>query len=305
MHNSKNKDLTIFIFFGSISTRGDSMKQIEGLVGYSLAFKNFYYDKKYSSFISASKKYLECNPKDIKILFMRAKAYRQLEKFTEAINDLKLILNIDPNDSHALTELYYIYYYTGMYDEALDLLPIIYSTRCINPYSVAISELVMRKALGLPIKLKLGDKCDYLKLQIVDYNEEVALEHTKMHSYNFNTDDEEVSHFNENINIDYLFNAIRENIDNASRVNTEEILEIHYLSLPNIGISKGEVCDYVKIVVVPNTNNIISIYPSSTVDSKHLCTLDFDYGKVYGEKPKVKSNTLSQIDKFYKRYGRV
>ena len=71
--------------------------------------RDLYKNKKYKSFEKEATKYLNKYPEDILVRFMRAKTYRKLNKFDEAINDLKINLKYDNND-HSLTELFYIYY---------------------------------------------------------------------------------------------------------------------------------------------------------------------------------------------------
>ena len=50
--------------------------------------------KKYSTFEKEATKYLNNYPSDVNLRFMRARAYRKLSKFNEAIEDLKYILVI-------------------------------------------------------------------------------------------------------------------------------------------------------------------------------------------------------------------
>ena len=128
-----------------------------------------YRDKKYNSLISKSTKYLNDYPNNTKIRFMRAKSYRELKDYENAINDLKFILNKKGNEVYALTELFYLYYFLNMYAEAIKLLPTVYETKCINSTSVSIAELVMKTHLKIDMKVKKGDKCDYIRTQILNY----------------------------------------------------------------------------------------------------------------------------------------
>lgn len=262
-----------------------------------IRIKDLYLTKKYSTVEKETVKYLDRYPNDINVRFMRARSCRKLGKFNEAINDLKYILELGYND-HALLEIYFIYYYVNMYKEALDLLPLIYEKKPMNAYSISISETVMKKQLGLEIKLKKGSRCDYIRGQILSYSTEEAIAHLDKH---INKTEENISYFNEGINIRYLFDIVRQNIDNTKKANTEEIMEIYYFGIGNIGSLNNTPCNFIKVVVIPNTKNIISMYPTNNVDYNFAINLDVDYNKLFKTKNKVK--TMSRIDKFNKKYN--
>ena len=259
--------------------------------------KDLYRNKKYSTVEKEATKYLDRYPNDINLRFMRARSCRKLGKFYEAINDLKYILEKGFND-HALLELYFIYYYLNMYKEALELLPIIYEKKPMNAYSISISEMVMRKQLGMEIKIKKGSRCDYIRGQIINYSIEEALAHLNKH---INKSYENVSVFSDGVDIKYLFDFVRESIDSTKKVNTEEIMEIYYLGIGNIGTLNNTPCNFIKVVVIPNTKNIISMYPTNNVDYNFVINLDIDYDRLFKRDNKVK--TMSRIDRFNKKYN--
>lgn len=269
-----------------------------------IKIKSLYVNKKYKALQKEATKYLEKFPDDINVRFMRAKTFRYLNLFDEAINDLKYNLSFG-YDCHSLTELYYIYYYLNMYNEALELLPSIYENKCINAYSASITELVMKKTLGMNMKIKKGANCDYIRYQILNYDKSIALEHINQHiNENINSMDNMKSCFSNNVDIEYLFELVRQNIDNSKKVNTEEILEIHYFAVNNIGYINEFPCNFIKVIVIPNTNNIINMYPTIDADYNYISNLDCDYSKLFkSNNEKVKSN--SQIEKFNKKYKRV
>ena len=64
----------------------------------------------------------------------------------------------------------------------------------------------------------------------------------------------------------------------------------------------GDSCNYLRVVVVPNTNDIITIYPTTTAPKDYITNINIDYSKLFKEEEKVKK--LSQIDKFNKKDGR-
>ena len=280
-----------------------NLMHFEKLKEYKI-IKQLYYDKKYSMFINQATKYLEDYPKNIEMRFMRAKVYRKLKLYDDAISDLKYILSIEVNN-YALTEIYFLYYYMHMYKEAIELLPFLYETRCINTYSLSISELVMKKELGIHMRVSKGDKCDYIRTQIFNYSTKLAIEHIKCHNIDSMENQKDKSYFNDNVNIDYLYEMVTENIDNNKKVNTDEILEIHYFSTPSIGIYHDEICNFIKVVVVPNTNHIITMYPTNHVEPEFITYINYDDSKLFIKKEKEKVKSISRIDKFNTKYGRV
>ena len=260
-----------------------------------------YRDKKYNSLISKSTKYLNDYPNNTKIRFMRAKSYRELKDYENAINDLKFILNKKGNEVYALTELFYLYYFLNMYAEAIKLLPTVYETKCINSTSVSIAELVMKTHLKIDMKVKKGDKCDYIRTQILNYSANLALQHIKSHGFynEKNSNDKEKSYFNENVNIEYLYQLVRKSIKDSEKANIPEILEVHYFGISNIGVYKNNNCNFIKVVVVPNTNNVVAMYPTYIVDYNNVSNIDCDYDELF---KREKTKKLSQIDRFKIRY---
>lgn len=264
--------------------------------GFYIKVRELFKSNKYNALIKEASQYLKLFPNDTHVRFMRAKVYRHLNRFDECIEDLKYNLSFD-EQGYYLTELFYVYYYLNMYKEALGLLPQLYKKKNIQPYSLSIAELVMKNQLGIDMKVKKGARCDYIKEQILEYNEEKVLNHIKEHQLN----KDERFKLKENVDLNYLVSLIRDNIDNTKKVNTEEILECHYFGISNVGYRDDNICNFIKVVVIPNTNKIISMYPVDTVDINYICNIDVDYDRLFQRKNKEK--TLSRIDKFNKKYN--
>ena len=273
-------------------------KQLYGLI------YNLYNSRKYKEVIEKSNKYLKLfqNEYDIKVRFMRAKSLRYLNKFEEAIEELIEICLDDRDNSFSKLELFYIYYFLNRYEEALNLLPELYlmENKYVSNHSLAITELVMRKQLGLPASYKKGSKSDYIKSQVVNYDEAKALEHINNHARDEETHDIH-SCFNENINIEYLMESVKNNLEFNNKINVIDILEIHYFSISGIGYDNTSLCNFLKVVVVPNTSNIISMYPCSKVEVSDVDVLKCDFDKLFNRQTKEK--VMSRIDKFNKKFN--
>lgn len=73
---------------------------------------------------------------------------------------------------------------------------------------------------------------------------------------------------------------------------------IHY---PNIGTGCDKTSDYLEVITIPNTTNIITIFP---INNDKYCNKSNQEVKLE-EKKKVKTNRKSQIEKFNERYSKI
>lgn len=224
-----------------------------------------------------------------KVKFMKAKALRQLERYEEAIEILKS--EIENDDCFYMLELFFLYYHLSKYEEALKLLPTLYNyeNKTIRNFSLSIMELVMKKHLGYEITCNDQINDDNIKMQIINYNEEKAIKSIKDHTIENINDFDSKSYFNKNIDIDYLIECIKQNIKTSKKINKDECLEVHYFLVPGIGIYRNNTCNYIKIVLIPNTTNIITAYPTLSQDECDVPILNCNFDILFGKKEKVKS----------------
>lgn len=273
---------------------------------YSL-IRKYFRNGEYQNVISIFDKYLEVSDEYSiyyqNVKFMKARSLRFLKNYEEAIKLLKVSLE-EIYDSYCALELFSIYYYLGRYEEALEIMELLYNdpNKPIANQSLYIAELIMKKHLGLPLpKNKNDDKLFYLRDQIINYNNDLAVEHIKQH---FEKQEEEYHVcFKSNIDIEYLMECVKENIKNSSKIISNEICEIHYFLVSNIGYNNNGNCNILKVILIPNTNNIITMYPIENFDNEvsSAIILDCDYEKLFKKEEKIK--TISRIDKFNKRYN--
>lgn len=261
-----------------------------------IKIKKLYNSNKYDALIKEATIHLSIIPNDINVRFMRAKAYRKKGMFKECMKDLKHNLSLGEN-AHSIVELFYLFYHLNMYKEAIELLPTLYNSKYMQPQSLVIPEMVMKKALKLPFKTRVDT---YMIRQIENYSEENSLLHIKEHHEKTNLEKNK-SQFNKNIDINYLFDSILENLKNSKKANIYEVLEVHYFSVPNIGYSNDNFASFIKVIVIPNTNKILDMYPIDDIEDAEYSNLVCDMTKLFKEIPKTK--TISRIDKFNKRYN--
>lgn len=267
----------------------------------SVEIKNLFFKEKHDSVIKYATKYLDECPNDVIIRFMRAKTYRILKRFDEAIDDLKYNLSLGYND-HSITELFFIYYFKGMYKEAFELIPILREHKNLKLESLDLFEFIIRHNLGLEKNRNSVVKFNYVTSQIIKYDEKNAISHIKCHL----DGNKNKSLFYTNIDIEYLYYLVRDNINDSNKANMDEVLQVHHFTIPNIGYNDSGICNCLKVIVVPMTNNIISMYPVSYYQADVDDCFEYDHDKLFKKKendePKVKR--LSKIDKFNQRYGR-
>ena len=95
----------------------------------------------------------------------------------------------------------------------------------------------------------------YCNNQIIEYKTDEALKHI----YNHHCNNSDMFCFNKNLDISNLFNTYREELDEKYKVNYLCFNDIYFFPYENIGRSSQK---YLKVVTLPNSNNIISMYPT-------------------------------------------
>lgn len=265
-----------------------------------------YENKKYKQVIEKVDKFINIgfdNQKWIhRMKFMRAKSLRYLGRFNEAIAELIVLSKQLEDNLYSKLELFYIYYYLNRYEEAFELLPQLYEmpNKYVSNHSLLIGELVIRKNLGMKATYRKGTRSDYIKEQIVNYNEEIAYEHILDHTHETMSYNEH-SIFTENIDIKYLMECVKEDVKTNKKVNVNDMMEIHYFAVSGIGHDDSNMCNYLKVVVVPGTPNIIAMYPSSYIEDDNVQVLNCNIDKLF--KREEKQKTVSRIDRFNKRFN--
>ena len=260
---------------------------------------DLYDKKKYKIFLKKADKFLELYPYDLSIHYMKGKVLRELKCFEESIKEFKYVFEAD-NRTNALVELFYLYYFTRQYQEAMKLLTIIEQRNVIDSKYLEVITLVLKYKLN---KLTLHDKYNlknYQSFQIVDYSYNEALKHSKRHNHKNNI---EKSQFLEGINLEYLFKLAKDNISDNNRYNTKSTLDIYYFGLSGIGVDRnGNLANFIKVVALPDTKDIITIHPVDSVDTE-VVNIEYDRNIMFPHN-KQKTKTLSQIEKFNKKYNK-
>ena len=131
----------------------------------------------------------------------------------------------------------------------------------------------------------------YTDKQIINYSDKEALRHVISHHY-LNRDNSCFSSKEELLNI---FNNIDDYLSDSQKI-ISGVFDSYIINYNKIGICSeifmSKQSNQVVVVTLPNTHNIITMYPTKNDDMI-----------IEEEKKEVKVKKMSQIEKFYKRYG--
>lgn len=122
------------------------------------------------------------------------------------------------------------------------------------PSDLEIARLFLTKVTGRPLPNR--SEQDYTHRQIIEYNKEEALAHT-IDTCNVK------NKFSSIINITELFDDIRVLMTDDNKINNS-VFDVYEIDYPNAGYSpNGEIINRIRVVTIPETLDIITMYPSS------------------------------------------
>lgn len=128
----------------------------------------------------------------------------------------------------------------------------------------------------------------YKEKQIVDYSMEDAIRYTiNYYKNNFLA-------FRKDIDISELMVYLKANLTKENKINTM-VFDTYDVNYEEVGYVAGKVCNKVRVTTIPNTNNIIKIYPVNDVTLKDK--INQEKQKKQAEK-KEKMKFLVKVFKF-------
>jgi len=122
---------------------------------------------------------------------------------------------------------------------------------------------------------------------------------------------ENITAFSSSTDIEQLFYDITGALENVPReisfnpylpLKDKFFPDVYYLKADGILYSNEQPCPYIKVIVVPFTNNIISFYPVNYIDGSILRPNIFELPKQAEKVKEIKP--ISQIDRFNRKWGR-
>lgn len=158
-------------------------------------------------------------------------------------------------------------------------------------------SLFIRKKLNLLTNDDMNQK-NYLFSQIVNYSDELCLEHLTKHQYNCENDNQ--FQFVENFPLEQVYYQIKSMLPmNSDNCVYNSLIDSQYIfKYDNCGKINGKTVNYIEVITLHDTDNIITMYPYKNMERTSSIDLTpaMDTSKV---------KKISQIDKFNQRYGKM
>ena len=158
------------------------------------------------------------------------------------------------------------------------------------------TKIFLEYKLGILQLENYQEQVHYFINQLLCYNSEIAIKHIKLH---LDKDEEKITHstYSESIDIDKLYKYAEERIMNSNPDEYEMVDK--YIVKCNEVIGKtieNKLTDTLRVVTLPNTKNILSMYPMPALNNE----LSIEENIIKTKQIKRES----QIDKFNRRYGK-
>lgn len=228
-----------------------------------------------------------------------ADALIKLGRFEEAkhVLDNIVINNKTPNLSKQEVELMKLKLYSclGQYEKCLEMLRDNFDMFDEKNWNVLELLIFFKKNLGL---LLVDDYSGYsYKIdQITDYSEERAI--GCIRKCHFDSGTNPPFCFNDSFDLERVYNEIRSMLPLENKIYSSVFENMYIFKYDNCGRVDGKVVDYIKIITLLESNDIITMYPYKNKERASFIDITPEY-----DCPKVKR--ISQIDKFNQRYNNV
>ena len=182
------------------------------------------------------------------------------KKYEEARDNLSETLQNKKLESYALSELVYLAIREEKYEEAYRSFKM---TEQNNEYWTPQRKAQIERFLGYKLDNIRNIKFltdNYFGSQLMDYSEDRTIEHIKLH---LDEDDDKRLHstYLEDVNIEELYEESKTRITSINP-SVITVIDKYILDFNRpIGVVKEEKVDAVSVVTLPNTYDILSIYP--------------------------------------------
>ncbi len=150
--------------------------------------------------------------------------------------------------------------------------------------SCTIAERIISKIRGEQVTDK---HLSYTEIQILNYSKNYALSHIWHRHF---AEREEKTTFSEGIDELKIFAYAQEHMTDENRI-YDDILDGYIIDYPGCGEEDGKPINQFRVVAIPNTKNIITMYPSN----EEFLPRKKDY------KTDTKPKQMSRLDKFNQR----
>lgn len=240
---------------------------------------------------------------DFSVSYFYGYSLRKIGNLDEAIKVFENLIKTYESDDdkkhfyiNTKLELFKTYYINNNFEKAYELWEFVKKLLVEREYFGADDyRVIIETKLGINSKTKTIEQLK-LKQQLTDFDPFLSINHIKLHTLEL--EQEEITFFNEEIDIDKLFNIATNCIENSKMLPIFSRRDNYIYYFPNVGNS-GE--NNLRIVTNKGTNEIITMYPEK--DRKYNNDLiNFNLYEEYICKNNGKQKRLSQIDKFKNRF---
>lgn len=162
-------------------------------------------------------------------------------------------------------------------------------------------EFYCKRKMGLTLSPNESrTPMSYIYRQIIEYRESDFRDHIKKHLADAEEDIEKSEAvFAYNFPIDKVIEEVKKYIPSDKKINNGFYDNIYIFKYDYCGKVDNKTVDYLEVVCFDDTQDIITISPTST--GKNFPYVDLNYLANNKTNPKVRK--ISQIDKFSQRYG--
>lgn len=218
--------------------------------------------------------------------------FKKAEEYLDLLDIEKEDVNKNINEFYRLA---LVKLRLGKYDEVLNILNIFDELGTRREIKEMKYEFDRMRLL---IDIKLGNKLEdreysYSEMQIISYDKQRAIEHIKDH----HLIKENISKFNDEDQIILLFDEVQKELT-SNNIIYDSSYDKYVVKIKNVGSSKTDnVINQLFVLTVPNTKNIITMYPAQGNES------EFIIEETKSKQNDQKTKRLTQIEKFNKKYG--
>lgn len=158
------------------------------------------------------------------------------------------------------------------------------------------TKIFLEYKLGILQSENYQEPVHYFINQLLCYSDQIAIKHIKLH---LDKDEEKIEHstYSESVDIDKLYEYVKAKIMNMNPDDYEISDKYNVRCNEIIGKTiENKLTDTLRVVTLPNTKNILSMYPIPTINNELEVEKDIEKTKQIRRE--------SQIDKFNRRYGK-
>lgn len=231
------------------------------------------------------------------ILGYEGKTKESIEKLISLIND---------NDQKDVSSSYYYLaclltkekQYQKAYEicKKIDFIETLKNTKTLYKNIKRCLEFLQKE---LSIEKGIKDKDSYYKIQLYFYSNYYAIKHIiKKHKEN----DEHCNFYLEDEKIEKLYNIINNALYISKKTPDYQMGDIYYYNIPEIGINinTGEKTNILKVITLPETKQILTMYPVKQEKQTNWIINEIKETKEYTSKNQKIRKT--QIEKFNNKY---